>query len=87
MGISPFKCGDYVQVRPDFYSKERFDINASPLRPGEIGIVTAVSASGDRRPRYIQVNGKPPLYHFSMFEEARPTLARKVYLKFRHFTR
>lgn len=84
MNISPFKCGDYVQVRPDFYLKERFDKNASPLKCGEIGIVTAVSSSGDKRPRYIQVNGRPPLYHFSLFEEAKPTTARRVYLILRH---
>ena len=84
MNISPFKCGDYVRVRPEFFLKEQFDIKASPLKRSEIGVVTAVAGSGDKRPRYIRVNGKQPLYHFSLFEEAKPTLVRKVYLKFRH---
>jgi len=84
MGITPFKCGDYVKVRRNLFLKEPFDKNASPLRRDEIGVVTAVSASGDKRLRYIRVNGKPPLYHYTMFEGANPTVMRKAYLRVRH---
>lgn len=82
MNISPFKRGDYVRVKRDNFQKERFDPTTSPLRFDEIGIVTEVSASGgDKRRRYLKVNGKPHLYHFSMFEAATPKTAARVRLR------
>jgi hypothetical protein len=84
MGISSFKCGDYVKIRRDLFLKEPFDKNITPLKRDEIGIVTAVSISGDKRLRYIKVNGRSPLYHYTLFEAANPTAPRKAYLKIRH---
>ena len=84
MSISPFKCGDYVKVRRDLFVKEPLAKNASPLSQDEIGLVTGVSASGEKRLRYIKVNGKRPLYHYTMFEYANPTVIRKAYLRVRH---
>lgn len=84
MGISPFKRGDYVRVKPEYFSKELFDHTTGPLKLNEIGLVTGVSTSGDSRPRYVQLNGKPPLYHYSLFEETTPWLLGKVYFRTRY---
>ncbi|MGA8541730.1 MAG: hypothetical protein WB566_19660 [Terriglobales bacterium] len=73
-----------MKVTRDLFLKEPFDKNASPLKRDEIGVVTAVSASGDKRLRYIKVNGKPPLFHYTMFEAANPTVMRKAYLRIRY---
>jgi hypothetical protein len=84
MGISPFICGDDVRIRRELFLKEPFDKHSTPLKRDEIGVVTAVSASGDKRLRYIKVNGRSPLYHYTLFEPANPTSSRKAYLKIRH---
>jgi hypothetical protein len=82
MNISPFRRGDYITVRHEYFEKEGFDPATSPLRMDEVGIVTRVSTSGgDKRPRFIEVNGAPPLYHFSMFEATSAPLLQKLRLR------
>ena len=80
MGISPFKRGDFVRVKPEFFERDQFDRALSPLSHNEVGIVTAVSAQGDKRPRYLKLNGKSTLYHYSMFEGASPTRVKRLTL-------
>jgi hypothetical protein len=75
MNVSQFKRGDFVRVKRNYFQKKSFNVAASPLGIDEVGVVTGVSTGGnDKRPRYVQVNGKAPLYHHSMFEAARPSV-------------
>lgn len=85
MNVSPYKPGAYVRIKDALFLKEDFDARTSPLAQGEIGIISAVAASGDRRPRYVQVNGKAGFHHFSLFEDARPSFWRKLYLILRYW--
>lgn len=84
MNISPFNRGDYVRLKPSYFELPAFDPASAPLLHGEIGIVTATRSHGDRRPRYVQVNGRGPLLHHSMFEPAKPPFLHglKLWIRF-----
>jgi hypothetical protein len=85
MNLSPFKRGDYVRLRNPPIEDADSHLSTHPLNKGEIGIVTAIRHSGDRRPRYVQVNGIPVSMHFTMLEKAEPSVGTKVYLFIRHW--
>ena len=80
VNISPFHVGDFVRIKADYFRLPDFDPKSSPLREGQIGIVTSRAGWGDRRPRYVRINGKSPLFHHNMFEPATPPFARRFYL-------
>jgi hypothetical protein len=75
MGASPFNRGDYVRFKTGC-----FKTHGHSLKPGEIGVVTKVVASGDDCPRYLEINGGPSLIHYSLFESAEPGLLERTFL-------